>query len=80
MRSLLTVIEAVLDDFFLIQKDIDDVTGLYWNVVREAEYAIIKKVIQLTGRNKKKASRILGISRNTLDSKLRALKINETDI
>lgn len=64
-----------LDNFFLIQKNSSNVVGLYGIVVQEVERILIKKVMQLTDRNKKKTAKILGISRNTLDSKIKNLNI-----
>jgi DNA-binding protein Fis len=74
-----SVIESLLDNFFLVQKNIGNVSGLYSTVIREAEYAVIKKTLKLTDRNKRKAAKILGISRNTLDSKIKSLQLNWGD-
>ncbi|MDR1234121.1 MAG: hypothetical protein LBJ92_03195 [Holosporales bacterium] len=38
--------------------------------MREVEIAMLKKILHLSDRNKKKAARILGISRNTLHNKM----------
>jgi DNA-binding protein Fis len=70
-----SAIDSVLNDFFLIQKDVESVTGLYQTVIREAERAVIKRVMRVTGRNKKASAKILGISRNTLNSKITNLDI-----
>lgn len=74
-QSISSAIEALLDKFFLVQKNINDVSDLYNVVMKEVEYAVIKKTMLLTDRNKKQTAKILGISRNTLNSKLKNLKI-----
>ncbi len=74
-QSISSAIESLLDNFFLVQKNINDVSDLYNIVIKEAEYAVIKKTMFLTDRNKKQTAKILGISRNTLNSKIKNLKI-----
>lgn len=75
-KNISSVIEVLLDNFFIVQKNIDDVSNLYNTVIQEAEYAVIRKVMILTERNKKRAAKILGISRNTLSTKLKYLDID----
>lgn len=76
-HSVSSAIENLLDNFFLVQKSTDNISGLYSTVVKEAEYAVIKKALHLTDRNKKKSARLLGISRNTLNAKIKALRLGE---
>jgi DNA-binding protein Fis len=71
------VLESILDNFFLVQKNINSVSGLYGMVIQEAEYAVIKKTLKLTNRNKKLTAQILGISRNKLNTKIKLLKLEE---
>lgn len=73
--SISSAIDVLLDNFIIVQKDIANVTGLYHTVVKEAEQAVIKKIMIATDRNKTKTAKVLGISRNTLDSKIKSLKI-----
>lgn len=73
--SISSAIDMLLDNFIIVQKDITNVTGLYHTVVKEAEQAVIKKIMIATDRNKTKTAKVLGISRNTLDSKIKNLKI-----
>ncbi|MDR0640483.1 MAG: hypothetical protein LBF65_02005 [Holosporales bacterium] len=68
--SISSAIDRILDDFFLIQKDLDSLTGVYDLLMREVEVVVLRKVLQLSDRNKKKAARMLGISRNTLHRKM----------
>ncbi len=73
--SISSAIDVLLDNFIILQKDIANITGLYHTVVKEAEQAVIKKIMIATDRNKTKTAKVLGISRNTLDSKIKSLKI-----
>ncbi|MDO4975600.1 MAG: helix-turn-helix domain-containing protein [Alphaproteobacteria bacterium] len=73
--SISSAIDSLLDNFIILQKDIASVSGLYHTVIKEAEQAVIKKIMVATDRNKTKTAKILGISRNTLDSKIKNLKI-----
>jgi DNA-binding protein Fis len=75
-NGISSVIDQILDNFFLIQKNVDDVSELYWFVIREVERVLIHKAFHLADRNKKRAAKILGISRNTLTTKMKALKID----
>lgn len=74
-RSIASAIESLLDDFFLVQKDITQVSDLYDVVIKEAESAVIKRIMILTCRNKRQAAKILGISRNTLNAKIKRLNL-----
>lgn len=74
-RNISSAIEDLLNEFFLIQKDIESVSGLFHTIIKEAEYAVIKKTMKLTDRNKRKTAKILGISRNTLDTKIKKLNL-----
>jgi DNA-binding protein Fis len=76
-HSISSAIENLLDDFFLVQKNTDGISGLYDTVIREAEYAVVKKALRLTDRNKRKSAQLLGISRNTLNAKIKALKLGD---
>jgi two-component system nitrogen regulation response regulator GlnG len=73
--SIVAAVNSVLDKFLLVQKNLQDVSGLYAVVVNKAEYAVINKVLKLTDRNKKQTAKILGISRNTLMTKMKSLGI-----
>ncbi len=74
-KNISAAIESLLDNFFLVQKDINNVSDLYYTVIKEAESAVIRKIMTLTYRNKKQTAKILGISRNTLDSKIKNLNL-----
>jgi len=75
--SISAAIDGVLNNFFLVQKDVNKISGLYSTVIREVEATLIKKIMAITDRNKKQTAKILGISRNTLSSKIKSLDLEE---
>ncbi len=75
-KNIATAIGSLLDDFFLIQKDVNKVNNLYSVVMNEVEIAMIQKVMTWTSRSKTQAAKILGISRNTLNKKIQILRID----
>ena len=72
-KNIASSIDTLLDDFFLVQKDVNRVTGMYALVIREVELAMINKIMRLTHGNKTQVAKILGISRNTLNTKIKNL-------
>lgn len=50
-------------------------SNIYDTAVAELEKALIEIALEETGGNKLKAARVMGISRNTLSSKIKSLKI-----
>ncbi len=74
--NISTNIGKVLDDFFIIQNDIFAVRDLYFTVISEVERTLISKVLRKAGSNKSIATKMLGISRNTLNSKIKSLNID----
>ena len=75
-KNIANAIGALLDDFFLIQKDVNQVSNLYSVVIKEVEVAMIRKVMNWASRNKTQAAKILGISRNTLIKKIQDLQMD----
>ncbi len=75
-KNIATEIATLLDEFLLIQKDINKVRNVYNVVMREVEITIIKKVMRAMNGNKTKTSQVLGITRNTLNKKIQKLGIN----
>ncbi len=75
-KNIASSINMILDEFFLVQKEIDKVTELYDTVLKEVEIALIKKVMKIARMNKTRGARILGISRNTLNRKMKNFGIH----
>lgn len=55
---------------YLDQMQGHDVTGLYEIVLSEVEKPLIEAVLEHSGQNQSKASKILGLSRSTLRKKI----------
>ncbi|MGC8766575.1 MAG: sigma-54-dependent Fis family transcriptional regulator [Brevinematia bacterium] len=56
--------------------DIYKENNLYDKIIKPIEKNLIKQILSLTSNNKLKASRILGINRNTLDAYIKKYQIN----
>ncbi len=54
-------------------------SGLYWRILPLFEKPLIEVALQATGYNQLKASRLLGINRNTLRKKITELGISLTE-
>ena len=79
-QSVGDVIEAYLRRFY---KDVDSIEaerGVYARVIHEAERRLLSVTLDVTDGNKLKASRILGINRNTFLKKLRDLGLEERPV
>jgi two-component system nitrogen regulation response regulator GlnG len=74
-HSISAAIDDVLSNFLLLQKDVNEITGLYGTVITEVEKVLIEKIMKATRNNKRQTARILGISRNTLSHKINVLNI-----
>ena len=71
-KSISQLIGSTLDELFQNKK----ISGIYKIIIQEVEKILINKVMKITNYNKKLSARILGISRNTLDSKIKILGLN----
>ncbi len=60
---------------FISKLDVISIDSLYDRVIREVEYPLIKLTLEKVKYNQIKASKLLGINRNTLRKKIRELKI-----
>ncbi len=74
-KSIIDVIEEKIDRFFEMHENESPESGLYERVLKEVEKALIKKTIIHTNGIQIKASKILGINRNTLRKKMKELNI-----
>ena len=73
--SLKALVNSVLEDFF---KNLDFTDGdidLHEKILSEIEKPMIKKTLEYFNGNQIKASKLLGINRNTLRSKINKYKI-----
>ena len=74
-KSIIDAIEAKIDKFFEMHEGSSPESGLYDRVVKEVERVLIRKTISHTNGVHVKASKILGINRNTLRKKIKELSI-----
>ena len=74
-NSIIEAIEAKIDKFFEMHEDESPEPGLYERVVGEVERVLIRKTINHANGIQIKASKILGINRNTLRKKIKDLKL-----
>ncbi len=74
-HSVSAAIGEVLNNFLLLQKNINEANGLYYTVMREVEKILIEKILKATRFNKNQTAKILGISRNTLSVKIKTFNI-----
>ena len=73
-----TSIEGFVDkklDYFFTRLGNQETEGLYEAVIDQVEKSLISKALNWAEGNQIKASRVLGINRNTLRTKMRRLKI-----
>jgi two-component system nitrogen regulation response regulator GlnG len=75
-KTLAYAIEDRLDRFFKMHEGDCPESGLYQRVLREVEKALIKGTLNHVDGVQIKASKILGINRNTLSKKIRELEIS----
>lgn len=76
VASISSAINCALHDYLILQKDLSNVSGLYDIVISEVEKTLITKILKTARYNKNKTSKVLGISRNTLNAKIDALGIS----
>ena len=74
-EGLSATIESYLQQYFAAHEDGLPASGLYDRVLREIERPLIALTLRATRSNQLKAARVLGINRNTLRKKIRALDI-----
>ncbi len=74
-RSADRVLSSTIIEYFNVRKNVDKIEKLYDTVIKDVERTLIDKVMKITNFNKSRSARILGISRNTLNTKLRKLKL-----
>mgnify|MGYP000167700762 CR=1 FL=1 len=75
-KTLAAAVEDRLDKFFEMHAGACPESGLYERVINEVEKVLIKRTLHHVDGVQVKASKILGINRNTLRKKMHALKIS----
>ena len=73
--SLSMSVEQHLKNFFKLHKDKLPSSGLYSRIINEVERPLISICLNATKGNQIKASKLLGLNRNTLRKKIKELKI-----
>ncbi len=75
--SLEKLVESKLDVFLSeSKKNQVPISGLYENILGPVEKTLLMRVLKAHGSNQTKASKALGISRNTLKRKMDQFKIS----
>jgi len=74
-QKLSASVEAHLKHYFSLHTGALPPPGLYEKIIREVERPLIMLSLQATGGNQLKTADLLGINRNTLRKKIRALDI-----
>lgn len=73
-KNLRYLIEEMVSDIVTNEKSNQKVLGFF---TEQIESIVINKVLEITNNNNTKASTILGISRSTLNNKLKKLKSSD---
>ncbi len=73
--SIESFLETQFGNYFAAHKGAHPARGLYERVLARLEKPLITQTLRATGGNQKAAAEILGINRNTLRKKIRALNI-----
>ena len=73
--SLSLSVEEHLKNFFKLHKGKLPSSGLYSRIINEVERPLISLCLTATKGNQIKASKLLGLNRNTLRKKIKDLKI-----
>ena len=74
-ENLSQTVERLLGEYFAAHHGLLPPAGLYDRVLREVEKPLIERTLRVTGGNQIKAAALLGLNRNTLRKKIRALEI-----
>lgn len=76
-EGLGAVIEKYLRRFYARSADVAEQANVYESVMVEVERRLISVTLEVTKGNRLKASRILGINRNTMLRKMRELNLDD---
>jgi DNA-binding protein Fis len=72
-KSIKSAISSVIQNYFNMHDGAEPSDGLYSSVIKEVERVLIDHTLKYTSNNQVKASKILGVSRNTLRKKIQEL-------
>ena len=76
-ESLSQAVERQLVQYFALHGDVLPPPGLYSRILTEIERPLLVQTLAATKGNQLKAAQVLGINRNTLRKKLKALQLLE---
>jgi two-component system nitrogen regulation response regulator GlnG len=74
-ENLSQTVGRLIAEYFAAHHGMVPPAGLYDRVLREVEKPLIEQTLKVTGGNQIKAAEVLGLNRNTLRKKIRALNI-----
>ena len=75
--GLQDIVQAHLERFFSMHKEISTNGSLYETIINEVEKPLFLQTLLAVGGNQTKAAKLLGINRNTLRKRLIALGISD---
>ncbi|MCE9507366.1 MAG: hypothetical protein K8R48_03480 [Alphaproteobacteria bacterium] len=73
--NLSQTVGRLIAEYFTAHRGMLPPAGLYGRVLREVEKPLIEQTLAVTGGNQIRAAGLLGLNRNTLRKKIRALNI-----
>ena len=79
-EGLGAVVEKHLRRFYASTADAVGLTNVYDAVIEEVERRLIAVTLEVAGGNRLKTAKILGLNRNTLLKKMRALNLDDKQL
>lgn len=76
VRNIRNLLDAYLQDYFAMYGDSLPPSGLYGPLIKVTEETLIRHCLRRTRGNQIQAARLLGLHRNTLRQKIKALGID----
>ena len=72
-QSIKSALSSVIQNYFNLHEGSEPMDGLHASVIKEVEKVLIEHTLKFTNNNQVKASKVLGLSRNTLRKKIQEL-------